>query len=354
MSNSNKRPSYPPLSELIYHFYRVLVVCTATFFIHHCVIGTIFVPLTFNVVKSNFFQNYVLKSRIVQLWINLPFLSNKLAENGQTVDDMMMYIVGSNIIHVLLYVCVNSFFIACDVFGWFQYYRIPHKKWPSAQLLRKTIIDAVIGFVVAAPIGMSIAFVYVTKHWKGFDSVEAMHAQWTDNKTPFYTQIGWFVLAWFGNEIGLYLVHRLIHEDPFYRLIHRQHHIFLEDTISISAEYLNPIETVFGAFIPISMVLATNSKVVPISAWFSWFFIRLIETYDSHSAFDFRFDCFLYDIGILHGSAAHHVFHHTANKGNFGGFITDWFGGSMDLYLQDPRRLKAPCEIAYEERMKKQ
>lgn len=53
-----------------------------------------------------------------------------------------------------------------------------------------------------------------------------------------------------------------------------------------------------------------------------WLIIRLFETTDGHSGFDFSWSPFR--LLPLSGSAKYHDFHHTHNIGNYESFFTIW------------------------------
>lgn len=63
-----------------------------------------------------------------------------------------------------------------------------------------------------------------------------------------------------------------------------------------------------------------------------WIILRLTQTYEVHSGFDFS-DTLLAKVGLLAGGANFHDHHHTVNMGNFGALHTDWLFGTMDHYL---------------------
>jgi len=65
--------------------------------------------------------------------------------------------------------------------------------------------------------------------------------------------------------------------------------------------------------------------------WF-WLFIRLTETYDAHSGYDFPWQP--WKLLPFQGGADRHDFHHSHNVGNYGAFFTfwDWIGGTDLAY----------------------
>ena len=98
-----------------------------------------------------------------------------------------------------------------------------------------------------------------------------------------------------------------------------------------------------------------------------WLVLRLLQTYEGHSGFDFS-DTWAGKLGLMSCDSAHHDHHHTANvrlrfplnrstlavcpcwtahhltwrmiceraqMGNFGALHTDWLFGTMDHYIKD-------------------
>lgn len=139
----------------------------------------------------------------------------------------------------------------------------------------------------------------------------------------------------FLNETGFYWVHRLLHEVPFlYRTIHKKHHKYI-GSISIAAEYANPLETIFSSIIPL-FFLTAFVPVAPI-VFALWVVFRLFETYESHSGYCFDGSFLSQKLNMTHsGYTLFHDFHHVVNKGNYGqgGIFWDYICGSDKLFRQ--------------------
>jgi len=85
-----------------------------------------------------------------------------------------------------------------------------------------------------------------------------------------------------------YFVHRLLHYGPFYKHIHKIHHEF-SAPFGMAAEYAHPLETLILGFGtiggPLIFVAITNDlHIVTVLAWIM---LRLFQTVDAHSGYDF-------------------------------------------------------------------
>mmetsp|Transcript_2765 Transcript_2765/g.4345 ORF Transcript_2765/g.4345 Transcript_2765/m.4345 type:complete len:192 (+) Transcript_2765:530-1105(+) len=126
-------------------------------------------------------------------------------------------------------------------------------------------------------------------------------------------------------DFCFHMAHRLVHCKakwlPLYQWIHKQHHDF-KQPYSISASYAHPIEQILANFLPNvigALILGDSFHFV---SFFVFGTLRLIETEESHSGYDFPFTIFrLIPFGT---GAAYHYFHHTHNVGNYSSFFTIW------------------------------
>lgn len=137
-----------------------------------------------------------------------------------------------------------------------------------------------------------------------------------------------FVCIW-ANDTLFYWIHRGLHHGSIYKHIHKKHHDF-KTSIGIAAEYAHPIEDAFANTLPtIAGNLIMGSHVV---VFWAWLCLRIIETVDAHSGYNFSFSPFTL-IPFING-ADRHDFHHSHNVGSYGSFFCfwDWIMGTDKPY----------------------
>jgi len=130
------------------------------------------------------------------------------------------------------------------------------------------------------------------------------------------------------NDAGFYWVHRLLHYGPLYLRFHKQHHNYFVYA-STAAEYASPLEYVFADVLPTLLGPMLCSNMHPVT-FFMWIFIRIIETLDAHSGYDFPFSPWR----LIRGSSRFHDYHHSHNKGNYGLIPWTWdylMGSDVDF-----------------------
>jgi len=118
-----------------------------------------------------------------------------------------------------------------------------------------------------------------------------------------------------------YWTHRLLHHPKIYPYIHKKHHEY-GITISIAAEYAHPLEWVFGNLVPSAMGAKLLGGNVHMATYIMWGFIRIMETVDGHSGYEFSWSP--YRLLPLSGSSNYHNFHHYFNSGNYSSFFSIW------------------------------
>lgn len=341
------RPAYPSAWTLVYPIYRIFLTCFVAVLIHQFITAPLIAPLIYAWLKGDAAQAFI-KSNAFFAWLGSPnsWVGARLLARGQDVTDMLLFGVGISAIHLCTYVVFNGIFYACDRFGWLGEYMIPRRaaQLPSAALIRDTLIEAALTSFVGGPIVLSLLFVLFGRfaHVSDFDSLVDWKCCHLGIQTLHF--VGCHCL----NELGFYIAHRAVHEVPgAYALIHRQHHRWLATSYGgISAEFSNPIEALVANILPtfLYVLLPFVAPTVPISAVWTWLSVRHLETIEAHSGYDLR-GTLLYHLGLLHGSAAHHGYHHSANRGNYGSYTLDWLFGTMDYYVADEQRPLAPAQV---------
>jgi len=187
-------------------------------------------------------------------------------------------------------------------------YKIRQEKWPERELvmksLRKLLMDSFI----------SPFFTYFVL-WPVF-TYQGMKM---DGPIPdLLTLLAQFTLFLLINDTCFYWVHRLLHYTPLYLRFHKQHHSYYVST-SIAAEYASPVEYVFADVLPTLLGPLLCHNMHP-TTYLLWIPIRLIETLDAHSGYDFPFNPWHF----IRGSARFHDYHHSHNKGNYGLIPWGW------------------------------
>lgn len=126
-----------------------------------------------------------------------------------------------------------------------------------------------------------------------------------------------------------YFVHRAMHWGPFYKHVHKWHHLYTAP-FGLCAEYAHPLETLvlgLGFFRklkthivgPLIWASLADMHVLTILLWTA---VRLVQTVDAHSGYDFPW-------GLRHfvpfwAGAEFHDYHHLAFKGNYASFFRVW------------------------------
>ena len=116
------------------------------------------------------------------------------------------------------------------------------------------------------------------------------------------------------NDFGFYWTHRALHSKLLYSRFHKQHHSF-RGTVGAAAEFAGPLEAVVSNQLPTAgylILLAAHPLVQGV-----WIVLRLTQTYEAHSGYDFS-HTWLGFLGVTSNESAHHDHHHTTNLGNFG------------------------------------
>lgn len=126
--------------------------------------------------------------------------------------------------------------------------------------------------------------------------------------------------------------HWFFHRRFIYPYIHKVHHTHVT-SIGLTSEYAHPIEFLLGNLAAIALGPLILKEHIHLYTMMIWFFIRISETIDVHSGYDFSWSP--YRLIPFSGSAEYHDFHHTHNIGNYASFFTLWdtvFGNNSDFY----------------------
>ena len=145
--------------------------------------------------------------------------------------------------HIVTYCTINGLFASFDYFGLYQQYKLdrkPHMK-AKTSLIAKTLIDAAVGQLIVGP----ILLFYLHGVLRSYLGLLSLTAPLPSSVDIFTT----YSIAYLFNCIGFYTSHRLLHSKLLYARFHKQHHEYT-GSMSISAEYAGPLETVFANMLP--------------------------------------------------------------------------------------------------------
>lgn len=216
---------------------------------------------------------------------------------------------GSLIVHELLYfgICLPTFL--CQFIPFAKHYKIQDarpetfdKQWKCFKLLMKN------HFLVQLPM-IAGGYIFAEQYSIPFD--------WEHMPRWYHTTV--LVLACAVIEdTWHYFLHRALHDVRIYKYIHKVHHYF-QAPFGMVAEYAHPAETIIlglGTFWGI--FLFTNHIIL---LW-AWVLVRLLETIDVHSGYDFP----LNPLHLVPGyaGARFHDFHHYNFVGNYSSSFVWW------------------------------
>jgi methylsterol monooxygenase len=133
-----------------------------------------------------------------------------------------------------------------------------------------------------------------------------------DTMPAWYSMIPRMLFCLICEDTWHYWAHRALHHKKIYGIVHKMHHTF-NVPFGMAAEYAHPIETIVlgvGFFIPLPFV-CTHLYV-----FWCWLAVRMIQTTDVHSGFDFPWFTPLYLIPG-YGGVRFHDFHHSYFNANY-------------------------------------
>jgi sterol desaturase/sphingolipid hydroxylase (fatty acid hydroxylase superfamily) len=211
---------------------------------------------------------------------------------------------------------LNILLYACYHYSLFPQWKINSNKYPD----RKLVIEALKSLVVnhlLMQIPSAFAF-WTIFQWRGM--------YFSDQLPQWHVVLLHIFLFTIVEDTLFYWSHRLLHHPLIYKHIHKQHHKF-KATIGIASEYAHPVEAILSNVIPSLAGPFLVGQVHVVTFWL-WLVIRVVETVDAHSGYDFPlnpFNCLPFQ-----GGPERHDYHHMYNVGSFGSFFTfwDWVMGS--------------------------
>jgi len=241
------------------------------------------------------------------------------------VSERVYWTLMTNVSHSAAFFLFCLPFSLCDRFGWLKRYKLPRKaaQIPRDAQLAQLFKDTVSGQLISTPL-FAYFVGYPVAIWFG------MPSPYAGVDVDFVTVSKWFLFAHACNDFGFYFSHRTFHAKALYRRFHKQHHSFV-GTIAPATEFSHPIENIFSNIVPtVSGILFFGRPGI---ALWVWLFIRLQQTYETHSGYSFA-NTWADALWITHADGvAEHDHHHTNNRGCFGSVYLDYAFGTMDAYV---------------------
>lgn len=237
---------------------------------------------------------------------------------------LALFVGGSFIVHEISFLACNLllYIVYSLDHPFFEQFKIQSKPWPWRGTLREkekwnllltqTIPVLLLNHLVILPLSSILTFP-VARWFIRFGSV------------PSSIEIFLHIIAFMVCEDTLfYWGHRMLHSKQLYR-IHKIHHKY-SMPIGVASEFAHPVEFVVSNLLPFMvgpLLMRTHMFTLLL-----WTFIRVAETVEGHSGYEFPWSVF----GLLPGStsAAFHDHHHSKNSGNYASFFRfwDWIGGT--------------------------
>eukprot|EP01136_Pigoraptor_vietnamica_P018606 Opistho-1_new@65200 len=234
-------------------------------------------------------------------------------------DERWLFVVGTLAVHNGVFWFLNGLLYIVDHFGLFKSYKIRPKDYPPKPLIMDCLKTIFISHFVVQ--WFALYFAWPVFQGRGMTSKGPLPA------LP--TVVRDVVIMFLVNDTLFYWAHRALHHRSIYKYIHKQHHKF-NTSIGIAAEYAHPIESMLANTIPTvggAALLGTH-----MSTFWIYLAIRIHETVDAHSGYNFPWSPWHY---LVFSGADRHDFHHSHNKGNYGGAPTvfwDWICGTDSEY----------------------
>ncbi len=204
-------------------------------------------------------------------------------------------------------------------------WRIQRTRWPDAKL----VVAAFKEQVVRSVTNPLILWAIYTYALQGRVRLSGPLDSW-----PLFAAKS--VLSFLIIDTCFYWQHRLVHHPAIYQYVHKQHHRF-KVSCGVAFEYAHPVEGLLVNGLPLFVVFYLFN--FHLTQLLLFLVIRLWETIDAHSGYDFPFSPWRYTSG-----AVSHDLHHSANLGNFGIFpFWDWY---CKTRTSDLRKLQQAAEKA--------
>eukprot|EP00043_Microstomoeca_roanoka_P010756 m.101957 g.101957 ORF g.101957 m.101957 type:complete len:289 (-) comp14995_c2_seq1:950-1816(-) len=233
---------------------------------------------------------------------------------------------------------VYGLFEAFDLFPERRVKRPSGMKPASPELVRKAWLNAIV-IAITSPISAAIAYDFYK--WRGMDMTAPFPDLWTS--------IAHLLVAVVTEDTLFYWAHRGLHHPRIYKYIHKQHHEF-HASKGIAAMYAHPVEEFLANFLPtFSGAFISGAPLCILAVWVA---VRVWETVEAHSGFEFAWSPFNLCLTVQ-GGAERHDFHHSRNKGAYGSLTKfwDWACGT-DVAYNEWRKAQQESEASKAETSK--
>jgi sterol desaturase/sphingolipid hydroxylase (fatty acid hydroxylase superfamily) len=185
----------------------------------------------------------LLKSYLAELWL-FPLIFSfiiyflfsitswvHLREFFSNYSDKIFFVFGTMILHEIIFIFMNSFFILIEYFNIFQEHKIKRNERLNSKDFTHVLLDFFINHFVFQPVVL----------WFSFD-VNIYFGMQMNQLPTFLTLFFHLCLCFLWYDFTFYFLHRFLHSSKFlYENIHKKHHYFV-NSISLSTEYLHLIE----------------------------------------------------------------------------------------------------------------
>ncbi len=230
----------------------------------------------------------------------------------------VFFFLSSYILHESVFLLNNFVMWVIYKLEWsfFENYKIHDVPWPWKKdvkawdkLMKDTIMLLSFNHVIILPL-LSIHY-YITNESPFRTDFESLPTCW-----EVLWQTIFFMVC---DDFTFYWSHRFLHWDKIYPYIHKIHHNYVT-TVSIASEYAHPLEFVVGNVITSNFGLILLGKRMHLFTAFMWVILRVSETTDGHSGYEFSWSPFR--LLPMSGSSEFHNYHHLSFKGNYASFFT--------------------------------
>ena len=227
---------------------------------------------------------------------------------------------------LLSYTVHEAAFIIMNFVMWILYnlewsfierYKVLDRPWPWNEdlqkwrsLLKKTIIILFVNQVIILPLLIGSDY-YFSKACAFRTDLESF---------PSSFEIIWQTIVFMlVEDFFFYWTHRALHWDRIYRYVHKMHHQYVY-SVSIASEYSHPVDYLLSNCIPSALGPLILGKNVHLATYLLWIVLRVAETTDGHSGYEFSWSPFR--LLPMSGSSEFHQYHHVVFKGNYSSFFT--------------------------------